>query len=201
MPLECDINEAVKLSDVPAMTTMKRHECRDPRPRKISCRVVSRRRRHLFSRKERLVIGFQSLKMKMRMSLAASKKEPNPQPVCLVRVVANALATEPALEAVTLNRNQQAVSVALLGKEKNSQLVERIATTVEQARKANSGQPCGLLQGEPDCQNCAVPFAPIERQSITIQHAADSTTIARVTCPTAPRFWHWREIPWPKFGP
>ncbi len=25
-----------------------------------------------------------------------------------------------------------------------------------------------------------------------------ATTISRVTCPTAPKFWRWRDIPWPK---
>ncbi len=29
----------------------------------------------------------------------------------------------------------------------------------------------------------------------------DSTTIARVTCPTAPKFWRWRDLPFPKIVP
>jgi Cd2+/Zn2+-exporting ATPase len=38
----------------------------------------------------------------------------------------------------------------------------------------------------------------MDRRRITIRHEADSTTIARVTCPTAPKFWRWRDIPFPK---
>ena len=40
-----------------------------------------------------------------------------------------------------------------------------------------------------------------ERQRITIKHEGDSTTIARVTCPTAPKFWRWRDMPFPKVVP
>ncbi|HMP82779.1 MAG TPA: cation-translocating P-type ATPase, partial [Verrucomicrobiota bacterium] len=35
--------------------------------------------------------------------------------------------------------------------------------------------------------------------AITITHEGNRTTIARVTCPTAPKFWRWRDIPFPKF--
>jgi len=38
-------------------------------------------------------------------------------------------------------------------------------------------------------------------RSLTIQHDADATTIARVTCPTAPKFWRWRDLPWPRVVP
>ena len=59
-------------------------------------------------------------------------------------------------------------------------------------------QPCTLLAGETTCQTCGQPLSDFERQKITIRQDAASTTIARVTCPTAPKFWRWRDIPWPK---
>ena len=59
-------------------------------------------------------------------------------------------------------------------------------------------QPCTLLAGETTCQTCGQPLSDFERQKITIRQEADTTTIARVTCPTAPKFWRWRDIPWPK---
>jgi Cd2+/Zn2+-exporting ATPase len=40
-----------------------------------------------------------------------------------------------------------------------------------------------------------------EQKRITIQRDGDVTTIARVTCPTAPKFWRWRDIPFPKVVP
>src|SRR6185436_21196272 len=52
-----------------------------------------------------------------------------------------------------------------------------------------------------DCSACEVPFGRYEREAITIKHAADTTTISRVTCPTAPRYWQWRDLPWPKLSP
>jgi Cd2+/Zn2+-exporting ATPase len=33
---------------------------------------------------------------------------------------------------------------------------------------------------------------------VTIKHDGGTTTIARVTCPTAPTFWRWRNMPFPK---
>jgi Cd2+/Zn2+-exporting ATPase len=41
----------------------------------------------------------------------------------------------------------------------------------------------------------------VERKQVTIQHDGGSTTIARVTCPTAPKFWRWRDLPFPKVAP
>ena len=120
---------------------------------------------------------------------------------CLVHSVANALATEPALEAVTFSESGDSVSVATLGRVQDPALEKRVAETVRSAQENSAALNCGLLKGEPDCSSCAIPFAPFERQSITIKREADKTTIARVTCPTAPRFWHWREISWPKLTP
>ena len=120
---------------------------------------------------------------------------------CLVHSVATALATEPTLEAVTFNRSGDSVSVATLGRAHDPTLEERVAATVRRAHEVSVTNRCGLLEGKPDCSVCTIAFAPFERQSITIKHEADKTTIARVTCPTAPQFWHWRKIAWPKLGP
>jgi Cd2+/Zn2+-exporting ATPase len=38
----------------------------------------------------------------------------------------------------------------------------------------------------------------LELRRISIQQDAGATTIARVTCPTAPTFWRWRDIPLPR---
>jgi len=40
-----------------------------------------------------------------------------------------------------------------------------------------------------------------ERQKINILRDGTSTTIARVTCPTAPKFWRWCDLPFPKIVP
>src|SRR3989475_386458 len=36
---------------------------------------------------------------------------------------------------------------------------------------------------------------------LTIRQEGDTTTIARVTCVTAPTFWRWHDLPWPRLVP
>ena len=117
---------------------------------------------------------------------------------CLARSVAEALAEDPTLEAVTVDQAHHTISVATLGKTDVPKLTERISATVQHAQEADAMQPCTLLAGETNCQTCGQPLSDFERQKITIRQEADTTTIARVTCPTAPKFWRWRDIPWPK---
>jgi Cd2+/Zn2+-exporting ATPase len=124
-------------------------------------------------------------------------RQPDPGK-CLARSVAQALAEDPTLEAVTVDQAHQTISVATLGKTDVPKLTERISATVRQAQEAGALQPCTLLAGQTNCQTCGQPLSEFERQKITIRQEADTTTIARVTCPTAPKFWRWRDIPWPK---
>ncbi|MBI3848848.1 MAG: cadmium-translocating P-type ATPase [Verrucomicrobia bacterium] len=134
------------------------------------------------------------------MSLPSQTEAPRDSetPKCLARSVADALATEPTLEAVTINRARQTISVATLGRADVPRLTERITTTIRKGQEADVSHHCHLLAGEGDCQTCDTPLSPQEREKIAIRHDGDTTTIARVTCPTAPTFWRWRDIPWPK---
>src|SRR5260221_14104542 len=45
---------------------------------------------------------------------------------------------------------------------------------------------------------CNTPLSNENLQCVRMKHAGHATTIARVTCPTAPKFWRWRDIPFPK---
>ncbi len=117
---------------------------------------------------------------------------------CLARSVVDALSAEPTLEAVTINRVRQTISLATLGKTDEPRLAETVTGRIQKAYEAGVSEHCLLLQGEGECQTCHAPLSPLERQKITIQHEGEKTTIARVTCPTAPKFWRWRDIPWPK---
>ena len=118
---------------------------------------------------------------------------------CLARSVVKTLTEEPALEAVTIDRAQQKISVATLGRADVTQMTHRLTERFHHAQEAADDQSCGLLTGQGDCSRCDTPLAEQERQRITIKHASGTTTIARVTCPTAPKFWRWRDIPFPKF--
>jgi len=119
---------------------------------------------------------------------------------CLARSVVDTLAEEPALEAVTIDRAHQKISVATLGRVEVEPLTERLTHKFEAARSA-VGETCGLLTGQSDCGSCGNPLSEAERQKITIQNDGPTTTIARVTCPTAPKFWRWRDLPFPKVVP
>jgi Cd2+/Zn2+-exporting ATPase len=117
---------------------------------------------------------------------------------CLARSVVDTLAEEPALEAVTIDREHRKISVATLGRAEVGRLTGRITTQFQAAGAADPGHACSLLNGLGDCRSCAAPLSETERQKITIQNDGPTTTIARVTCPTAPKFWRWRDIPFPK---
>jgi Cd2+/Zn2+-exporting ATPase len=116
----------------------------------------------------------------------------------LARSVAEVLAADPTVEAVTIDQAHQTISVATLGRTDVPRITERISATVQRAQEAGADHPCTLLTGKTDCQSCCQPLSDVERRKIVIQQQAGKTTIARVTCPTAPSFWRWREIPWPK---
>ena len=117
---------------------------------------------------------------------------------CLTRSVMSALAEDPTLEAVTIDRGRKTISVATLGRTDVPRLTEQISQTFQRAQATRAKRRCTLLAGHGQCDNCTQPVAEMERQHITILHEGDKTTIARVTCPTAPKFWRWRDIPWPK---
>ena len=119
-------------------------------------------------------------------------------PPCVVRAVAEALAHEPTLEAVTINRARRTISVATLGRIDEAKLSQRITDTIQNAQAAEEVQRCGLLEGTSDCATCMAPLTTQERRHIRVEHDGAATTISRVTCPTAPRFWRWRDVPWPR---
>jgi len=81
------------------------------------------------------------------------------------------------------------------------QLTQRVTKKIKSVQAAESEQTCSLLSGKNDCTACAMPLSETERKKITIQQDGDSTTIARVTCPTAPKFWRWRDLPFPHIEP
>jgi Cd2+/Zn2+-exporting ATPase len=117
---------------------------------------------------------------------------------CFARSVVDALAKEPTLEAVTIDREGRTISVATLGKSNAEQLSERLTANLQKAQAATDAPACALLSGAGDCHSCEVPLSSGQDKGITIQHQGKQTTIARVTCPTAPTFWRWHRIPFPR---
>ena len=120
---------------------------------------------------------------------------------CLARSVVDTLAEEPGLEAVTIDRANQKISLATLGRADVNRLTERITNQFETAQAVSAERHCSLLSGRSDCATCDMPLSEAEREKIIIRTEGDATTIARVTCPTAPTFWRWLDIPLPKVVP
>ncbi len=117
---------------------------------------------------------------------------------CLVRTVADVMRREPTLEAVKFDRTHRSISLATLGQTNPN--LERVVT--DQIRALQTDEPrCRLLAGDPNCDDCSLADAASKEGGLTVRHDDAGTTIARVSCPTAPRFWRWRSIPWPKFVP
>src|SRR5689334_693354 len=115
----------------------------------------------------------------------SNKAKPSTEsPHCIARSVADALADDPTLEAITINRAAQTISVATLGKTDEAQLSRRITRSFEKAQTGTEAQSCALLSGTGDCQSCETPLSAEELHRITIKREGDQTTIARVTCPT-----------------
>ena len=131
------------------------------------------------------------------MSSGQDHRHPHGE-ACLARSVADTLAEEPSLEAVTIDAANQKVSMATLGRTdagKISQLTQRLTDKIQSAQSAEPGKACSLFSGAGECLQCDSPLSPAERNRITIKREGPATTIARVTCPTAPTFWRWRELP------
>lgn len=112
--------------------------------------------------------------------------------------MADALRQEPGLEAVSIDVSRKAISVATLGRTTNSHLNERIADTVREAESDATGTLCCVANAAGDCQSCGRPLNPVGEKKIQIERHGGALTIARVTCPTAPKFWRWQDVPWPK---
>lgn len=120
---------------------------------------------------------------------------------CFARSVVDTLAAEPGLEAVTIDPAKEKISVATLGRADVERLTQRLTDRFQTARQTDEHPACSLLTGTGDCHSCEHPLNPSEQQKISIRHDGPSTTIARVRCPTAPKFWRWRDIPFPKIAP
>ena len=135
------------------------------------------------------------------MSSSHSHRHEEPAPACLARCVADTFSEEPTLEAVTIDTVQQKISLATLGRADVEKLTQKISAKIQSAQNSTASESCSLFSGKPDCAVCATPLSVTEQKLITIRREATATTIARVTCPTAPKFWRWRDIPFPKIAP
>jgi Cd2+/Zn2+-exporting ATPase len=134
-------------------------------------------------------------------ALMGSRSEQHVDETCLARSVAESLSEEPSLEAVTFDAAHDKISVATLGRADVEKLTERLKEKILSVQNSPASHACQLLSGKDDCATCDLPLSAPERKRITIERRGEMTTISRVTCPTAPKFWRWRDLPFPKVQP
>lgn len=120
---------------------------------------------------------------------------------CLARSVVDTLANEPGLEAITIDPAHEKISVATIGRAPQGGIETLTRRVTEKIHGAMERQSCGLLEGAAECHECEAPLSPGERRNIVIRRENGSTTISRATCPTAPAFWRWRDLPLPRVVP
>ena len=124
-----------------------------------------------------------------------------PTEACLARSIVDTLAHEPGLEAVTIDPAREKISVATIGRPPQGGAEALNRRVTEKIHGAAGTRSCALLEGAVDCDRCETPLSPNERRNIVIRRENGSTTIARATCPTAPAFWCWRDLPIPRVVP
>ncbi len=132
------------------------------------------------------------------MAGSTTQLAPNDTPKCLVQTVADVMRRAPKLEAVKIDRAQNSIALATLGTADAE--LEKLVTQQIRALQEQS-PPCRLLVGDANCETCSLTFDPAIKRTLNIQQEPTTTTIARVSCPTAPRFWKWRAFPLPRIVP
>ena len=119
---------------------------------------------------------------------------------CLVQAAARELAKHSSVEAIAIKGAEGKMSIATLGLQ-DANTSEQIRDALVQVRQDAADEPCGLLQSENGCARCELPLEPVRLQGFTVTQSDGAVTVARVRCPTAPKFWRWRDFPFPKIVP
>lgn len=120
---------------------------------------------------------------------------------CLIETVAETMRENPSLEAVQVHRDKEVISVATMGKQEPGTLDQNLSDRLQSLREQEAQPACQLLHGQTSCAGCPAEQTTGAQAGLEIEHAPDTTTISRITCPTAPRFWRWHDMPFPKFAP
>src|SRR5260221_9053901 len=85
---------------------------------------------------------------------------------CVARSVAKALAEDPSLEAVTIDRARKTISVATIGKTDPPRIAQRISSTLQLAQETEAQRGCTLLAGAGECRTCVRPLPESDRGRI-----------------------------------
>src|SRR3974390_2684955 len=98
------------------------------------------------------------------MSSTHNHRHELPANSCLARSVADTLAEEPALEAVTIDVAQKKISVATLGRADVDILTQKVSAKIQSAQNSPASRACTLFAGKSDCSECATPLSADEQK-------------------------------------
>ena len=120
---------------------------------------------------------------------------------CLVQAAVAELAKHHSVEAIAIKAMEGKISVATIGRAADFSVAERIQEALAKVQGDSTAQRCRLLQADPSCARCEQPGAPRPQAGFTVTESAGAVTVARIRCPTVPKFWRWRDFPLPKIEP
>jgi Zn2+/Cd2+-exporting ATPase len=119
---------------------------------------------------------------------------------CLVQAAVRELAKHQSVEAISIKAGEGKLSVATLGRP-DPHAGDEIKEALSRVQSAAEGERCGLLESEGSCVRCEQVLGPVQQRGFTVTHRDGAVTVARIRCPTAPKFWRWRDFPLPKLVP
>ncbi|TVP80346.1 MAG: heavy metal translocating P-type ATPase [Puniceicoccaceae bacterium] len=102
-----------------------------------------------------------------------------------VQVLGDFLRQEKGVQAIRFNEKAKTLSLATMGAVDAKALeaaLQEIITAAEKSQRARHADFRGDVTAE----------------GILLESHEESTELAKPTCPTAPKFWHWREFSWPE---
>ena len=97
------------------------------------------------------------------------------------------LMSETGVEAIRLNADERTVSIATLGQVDAGALQLRLTEILRSldARFVDGNEPSPATSEVPT-------------KAVQVHHTGSQLLLEKPTCPTAPKFWHWRDFEWPE---
>ncbi|MDB6140464.1 MAG: heavy metal translocating P-type ATPase, partial [Verrucomicrobiaceae bacterium] len=111
----------------------------------------------------------------------------NTAPAAWIKGLEDFLMSETGVEAIRVNADERTVSVATLGRVDTAALQHRLAEILRtlDVRFAGAAET-GAASGD----------APTK--ALQVSQAGADVLIKKPSCPTAPKFWNWRDFEWPE---
>jgi Zn2+/Cd2+-exporting ATPase len=97
------------------------------------------------------------------------------------------LLRESQVEAIRLNPDEKRVTLATLGQVDETALQRRLAEVLRELDET-------WIHSKPNRR----PTANAHPAMVQLRNEGDDVWLEKPTCPTAPRFWKWREFDWPE---